>query len=258
MSQWIVLFNKETVEMARNFKWIWVPIVFILIAVKEPLTAFYLPQILNSLGGLPEGAIIQLPVPSASEVLISILSQINTLGVLIIVLASMGIIAGERKSGVAGLILVKPVSYTAYITAKWAGAMLLLWISFFLGYVFSWYYVVILFDAVPFSDFFLSFILNGIWLSFVLTLTIFFNSLYKTPGAVGFVTLLAVILASIVTSVFSRWLDWSPAQLPSYTNQFLYSGIFSTEAIISTLITLGVIILLLAASIRIFMRKELA
>ncbi|MBY0124523.1 ABC transporter permease [Bacillus sp. S/N-304-OC-R1] len=258
MRQWQVLFNKEMVEMARNFKWIWVPIVFILIAVKEPLTLYYLPQILDSLGGLPDGAIIQLPVPSASEVLISILSQINTLGVLIIVLASMGIIAAERKSGVAGLILVKPVSYSAYITAKWAGAMLLLWISFFLAYVFSWYYVVILFEAVPFTDFILSFILNGIWLSFVLTLTIFFNALYKSPGAVGFVTLLTVIFVSLITNLFAKWLEWSPAQLPAYTSQFLFSGVFSTEAIISMILAIVAIVVLLAGSVQIFMRKELA
>ncbi|MEH7124793.1 ABC transporter permease subunit [Bacillus sp. JJ1773] len=258
MNQWVTLFNKEMVEMSRNFKWIWVPIVFILLAVKEPLTVYFMPQILDAVGGLPEGAIIQLPVPSASEVMVSILSQFNTLGVLVIVLTSMGMIAGERKSGVAGLILVKPVSYTSFITAKWAGAMLLLWVSFFAGYLASWYYVVILFEAVPFADFMQSFFLNGIWLSFVLTLTVLFNSIIKSPGAVGFVSLIVIILLSIFNTIFANWLDWSPVQLPAYTSQLLFYGGAPKETFPSLILSIVAIILMLAGSIRIFRKKELA
>ena len=111
MSQWLTLFQKEIFEMWRNFKWIWVPITFILLGVSEPLTSYYMKHILDSLGGLPEGAVIDIPTPTAGAVLASGLSQYTTLGVLIIVLSTMGIIAGERKSGVAAMILVKPVSY---------------------------------------------------------------------------------------------------------------------------------------------------
>ncbi|WNS73856.1 ABC transporter permease subunit [Bacillus sp. DTU_2020_1000418_1_SI_GHA_SEK_038] len=258
MSQWLTLFNKEMVEMSRNFKWVWVPLVFILLSVKEPLTLYYMPQILDAVGGLPEGAVIQLPVPSASEVMVAILSQFNTLGVLIIALTSMGIIAGERKSGVAGLILVKPVSYTSFITAKWAGALLLLWASYFAGYLASWYYVVILFEAVPFADFIQSFLLNGIWLSFVLTVTFLFNTIFKSPGAVGFVSLTAIILLSIINSIFANWLDWSPVQLPAYTSQLLFYGGAPKETLPALIVSIVSIFIMLAGSIHIFRKKELA
>ncbi|MBU8878781.1 ABC transporter permease [Bacillus sp. FJAT-29790] len=258
MSQWMTLFHKEVVEMSRNFKWIWVPIVFVLLAVKEPLTSYYMPQIIDSLGGLPEGAIIELPVPSAAEVLIAIQSQFNTLGVLVIVLTSMGIIAAERKSGVAGLILVKPVSYASFVTAKWAGAMLLLWISYFIGYLASWYYVVILFETVPFVDFFQSYLMNGIWLSFVLTITIFFNSFLKSPGAVGFISIAFVMILSIVSSSFSHLLEWSPSLLPSYTNNFLLAQEFPKEAFPAAILALVGIIALLTGCIAIFRKRELA
>ncbi|MBS4190864.1 ABC transporter permease [Bacillus sp. FJAT-49705] len=258
MNLWMVLFNKELVEMSRNFKWIWVPIVFILLAVKEPLTLYYMPQIIDALGGLPEGAVIELPVPSASEVLIAILGQFNTLGVLIIVLTSMGIIAAERKSGVAAIILVKPVSYASFVTAKWAAAMLLLWVSYFIGYVASWYYVVILFEAVPFIDFFQSFLLNGIWLSFVLTMTIFFNSFNKSPGVVGFITIAIIILLSVLSSSFSHWLQWSPSLLPTYTNTFLLSNEIPDNVLSAIIVAIIGMIVLLVCSISIFRRKELA
>ncbi|QED48268.1 ABC transporter permease [Cytobacillus dafuensis] len=258
MNQWMVLFNKELVEMSRNFKWIWVPIVFILLAVKEPLTLHYMPQIIDALGGLPEGAVIEIPVPSASEVLIAILGQFNTLGVLIIVLTSMGIIAAERKSGVAAIILVKPVSYASFVTSKWTAAMLLMWVSYFIGYVASWYYVVILFEAVPFIDFFQSFLLNGIWLSFVLTMTIFINSFNKSPGVVGFISIAIIILLSLLSSLFSRWIEWSPSLLPTYTSTFLLNNEIPDNVLSAVIVAIIGMIILLICSISIFRRKELA
>jgi ABC-2 type transport system permease protein len=257
MNQWMTLVNKELLEMARNFKWIWVPIVFILIAVTEPITAYYMPQIIDSLGNLPDGAVIELPVPSANEVLVASLSQYNTLGLLVIILTSMGIIAGERKIGVAGLILVKPVSYTAFVTAKWAGAMLLLWISYFIGYLVSWYYVVILFDAIPFIDFLQSFLIYGLWLSFVLTITVFFNSFLKSPGAAGFLSMAAVIVLSVISGTFSKWFEWSPAQLLSYASTFIMGGSFSSDGWLAIILAIVGIGILLGSSIAIFRRREL-
>ncbi|MFO1444775.1 ABC transporter permease [Bacillus sp. Bva_UNVM-123] len=257
MNQWITLFNKEMLEMSRNFKWIWVPIVFILIAIQEPLTLYYLPQIIESFGGLPEGAVIEMPVPAASEVLVAILGQFNTLGILVIVLGSMGLIAAERKSGVAGLILVKPISYTSYVTSKWAGAMVLLWVSYFIGYIASWYYVVILFEMVPFADFFQSFILNGLWLSFVLTISIFFNSIFKSPGAVGFISIAVVIILSLISSTFSQWLKWSPSLMSSYTSLFLMNKQLPTETFPAVIVSLAAILILLVGSISILRKREL-
>ncbi|WP_102274918.1 ABC transporter permease [Cytobacillus massiliigabonensis] len=258
MNQWMTLLNKELLEMIRNFKWVWVPIVFILIAVTEPITAYYMPQIIDSLGNLPEGAVIELPVPSAEEVLVASLSQYNTLGLLVIILTSMGMIAGERKSGVAGLILVKPVSYMAFVTAKWAGAMLLLWISYFIGYFVSWYYVSILFDTIPFLDFIQSFFIYGLWLSFVLTITVFFNSFLKSPGAVGFLSFAAVILLIVISGTFSKWFEWSPAQLLSYASTCIMTGSISSEAWSAIILSAFGMCLLIGGSIAIFRRRELA
>lgn len=257
MNQWMTLFKKELLEMARNFKWIWVPIVFILLAAKEPLTLYYMPQIIDSLGGLPEGAVFQMPVPSAAEVLVAVLGQFNTLGVLIIVLITMGIISAERKSGVASLILVKPVSYTSYVTAKWAGALLLLWSAYFIGYLVSWYYVVILFETVPFADFFQSFMINGIWLSFVLTISIFYNSLFKSPGAVGFLSIATVIILSFMSSAFSQWVTWSPPMLSTYTNLLLMNQKLPNEVIPTMIVSFVIMLAMLVGSIAILRKREL-
>jgi ABC-2 type transport system permease protein len=170
----------------------------------------------------------------------------------------MGVISGERKSGVAGIILVKPVAFSAFITAKWAAALLLIWISYFIGFIASWYYVGILFEWIPFGDFIYVYLTYGVWLSFVLTITVFFNTLFKSPGVVGFCAIATVIVVSLVSGSLSHVLEWSPAQLSSYSREFLVTASFPEAALPAILLALGGILLLLIGSVLIFRRKELA
>ncbi|MFJ7725710.1 ABC transporter permease [Neobacillus sp. NPDC097160] len=258
MSQWMTLLQKEIVEMWRNFKWIWVPITFILIGVQQPITTYYMPQILDLAGGLPEGAVIKIPTPSAGEVLIQGLGQYTTLGVLIIVLSTMGILAAERKSGVAAMILVKPVSYRSFVTAKWAGGVLLVWFSFLIGYLATWYYTGILFEWIPIEDFFQSFFFYGLWLTVILTITIFFSASLLTPGIAGFSSLAVVIVVNLVSSTISNLLEWSPSQLTGYAGEILLGKGISDDTLPASIIAAGCIVILLALSVVIFKKKELA
>jgi ABC-2 type transport system permease protein len=258
MSQWLTLLQKEMLESWRNFKWIWVPITFILIGVQIPITDYYLPQIIDSLGGMPKGAVINIPTPSAGEVLVQSLGQYTTIGVLIIVLSTMGIIAAERKSGVAAMILVKSVSYRSYVTAKWFGSLILMWFSFFIGYAATWYYTGILFKWVPAADFFQSFFIYGLWLTVILTITVFFSAALLSPGIAGFVSLAVIIVLSLVTSSLSHWLEWSPAQLGTYASEILLSKGISDYLLPTSLLAGLLLVILLVLSIVIFRKKELA
>ncbi|WP_419886873.1 ABC transporter permease [Neobacillus niacini] len=258
MSQWMTLFQKEIIEMWRNFKWIWVPITFILLGVSEPLTSYYLPQIIKSVGGLPEGAVFEIPTPTAGAVLASGLSQYSTIGVLVIVLGTMGIIAGERKSGVAAMILVKPVSYLSYVTSKWAGSLFLVWISLFIGYLSTWYYTGQLFDWVPIGEFFQSFVLYGLWLTLIVTVTVFFSSALLSPGVAGFISLALALAVSIASGALSHLLEWSPSQLTSYAGALLTAGELPDDTLPASLVALVLILIFLLFSVFVFKRKELA
>lgn len=258
MSQWMTLLQKEVLEMWRNFKWIWVPITFILLGVSEPLTSYYMPQIIDSLGGLPEGTIIDIPEPTAAEVLGAGLSQYSTLGVLIIVFGTMGIIAAERKSGVAAMILVKPVSYLSYVTSKWAGSLLLVWVSLLIGYLSTWYYTGLLFGWVPIKEFLQSFWLYGLWLTVILTVTVFFSAALMSPGLAGFISSALVLVCSIISGSLSHLLKWSPSQLTQYAAQLLVTGEVPDYTMGASLLAAAIIFLLLIASTLVFKKKELA
>lgn len=258
MSQWMTLFNKEILEMTRNYKWIWVPITFILLGVMDPLTSYYMPQIIEAAGGLPEGTKIEIPKPTANEVLIMSMGEYQTAGVLIIVLSLMGSIAGERKSGVAQLILVKPVSYFSYITSKWASALMLFIVSLLLGLLASWYYTGVLFGYVPIGSLASAFALYSLWLAFVVTLILFFSAVTKQPGIAATISLAVVFIFSMVTGAFAHLLEWSPAQLFTYASEILVTDSIPELAWPTIGITIFMVVMFLSAAVFLFKRQELA
>ncbi|WP_053219236.1 ABC transporter permease [Virgibacillus senegalensis] len=257
MTQWTVLYRKEMMEMVRNYKILWIPIVFILLGVMQPVSSYYMPEILDTFGGLPEGTIFEMPTPTGEEVLMNVLSNYGMLGVLILVLSAMGVVSAERQSGVAGMVMIKPVLYSAYILSKWAGLLTITVISLFIGYVASWYYTSLLIEAVAFERIFQSGVIYSIWLVFVVTLTLFFSTILKGNGSVAFVTIFVVFSISTVTSILGKHMKWSPAMITEHTGQVLLSGELDTSFLLAFITTIAIIIVILVSTIQIFKQKEL-
>ncbi|WP_077702753.1 ABC transporter permease [Virgibacillus dokdonensis] len=255
-----VLFKKEVLENWRNKKWIWVPLVFILLAIMDPITNYYLPEILESVGGLGDGAVIELPTFSPADAIMMSVSQYSTLGVLVIVLLSMGIISGERKSGVIELVLVKPVSYTKFVLAKWLSLLLLVFAAFIIGMTASWYYTNILYGEITFSMLLAVIFYYGLWLLLVCTVSIFFNTVTQSPGIVAFATIGTTAVISLVTSLLGTRLAWSPTNLSVYIQELLVTGDVSSELMYTTIISIVLIALILLASFyrfnRTFIRRN--
>ncbi|MDQ0209309.1 ABC transporter permease [Alkalicoccobacillus murimartini] len=257
MRQWTVLYRKELTEMARNYKLLWIPIVFILLGVMQPVSSYYMQEILDTFGGLPEGTILEMPTPTGVEVLMQVLSNYGMFGVLILVLSAMGVVSAERQSGVAGMIMIKPVPYSSYIVSKWAGLVTITLISLFTGYAASWYYTNVLIETVPFELIFQSVVIYSIWLVFVVTLTLFFSTIMKGNGSVAFVTIFVVFALSTVTSILGKNMKWSPATMIEHTGQTLLSGEVDASFLLAFMTTIAMIIVVLISSIQIFKRKEL-
>lgn len=256
--QWITLFQKELIENLRNFKWVWVPLVIILISIMDPITSYYLPQIIDVVGGMPEGTKIELPEYRPSDIVMMSLSQISLIGVAVIVLMSMGTISGERKSGVSELVLVKPVSYANYITAKWASLLLIVLVSLFLGMLACWYYINLLFGELSFGMLLQIIFFYGLWLALVVSLSIFYNTLFKVPGLVAFLTIATILLMKLVTTIFAHLLEWSPNNISGYIHQLLISGSVSSELVGAAVVAIIMVVLLVLGSTFAFKSREMA
>jgi len=215
----------------------------------DPITNYFLPEIIESVGNLPEGAVIELPTPTTSEALMMSLEQLGTLGILIIVLTFMGTIANERKSGVAELILTKPVRYAYYVSAKWVSWNLLIWVSLLIAFFINWYYIQILYGDVAIILVLKIVFFYGLWMSFVITVTIFYNTLFISQGIVAFMSLGTVILLHLFSAIFINRFTWLPNNISEHIYLLVESNSLPDKLVTTSLVTVGLIIGLLLLSI---------
>lgn len=247
MRQWAILYNKEMVEMWRNYKWIWVPLVFLILGIMQPLSTYFMPEILEAAGGLPEGTVIEIPLPSGEQVMAQTLSQFGVMGMLILVLSMMSVVSGELNGGVAELIFVKPVTFVQFIMAKWAGMITLITAAFVLSYMGAWYYTEQLIGQVAFDFVLRSLLIYWLWLVFVVSVTLLMSTWFRSFGATAFITLGFIVLLTVLTNFFTNILAWSPGRLPQFAVLDLqdYSADVPLLAVVvTTIVCIGGCILL--------------
>ncbi|MFD0672667.1 ABC transporter permease [Cohnella sp. GCM10027633] len=229
MRQWLVLLGKEWLEMVRSFRILWMPISFIVLGASQPIMDYFMKDILANAGNLPEGAIIQIPVPKPFEVMAGALQQYGVIGMLLIALTSMGALSNERSSGTAAMILVKPVSFTSFVMAKWTAILLLATGSFLLGYGAAWYYTYTLFDVVEWQGVLQSGMLFILWIALIGTLTLLFSALLRSAAAAAFCALAAAVVFTTLSGTLPYEQSWNPGRLPGLAAEILNPSVHSVS-----------------------------
>lgn len=252
----LVLYKKELFAFWRSSKWLWLPIVFVLLGVMQPITIYYMPEILKATGGLPEGAVFELPTPSGAEVMAGVLSQYNTIGIVIIVAAVMGTIHTDRQRGTMSLIMSRPVSAWQYLISKWSAELTIMFVSLFVSYGLSVYYTQLLFSHIPIDLLVKSFFIYFIWVSFIITVTLLCSLLFKQIGAVMAVSIIVVALLSLLDDFLEKYMKWSPSLLSTQASSLLVEGGLFDYFWINIVSSLGIMIALLFIMTFIFNKQE--
>ncbi|KXH83774.1 ABC transporter permease [Sporosarcina sp. HYO08] len=243
-----VLLLKEWREMVRSFKLLWIPLVFIFFGILEPITNYYLPEIMKTVGNLPEGAEFTWPELQGKDIFVSLSGQYQFIGILMIVLAFMGTIAGERKSGTATLLYVRPLSFTSYFFSKWLVINAVLVASVWLGFSANWYYVHILYDAVEPKQA-LAFIMTySLWIVFATTTVLMFSAWLPTGGTAFAGIFLLVFYPFIDTTIGAYW-KVSPWKLPTYASDWFDPTLDRSHLWMSGGVTLLLIVLFIVFGI---------
>ena len=208
--QLLALTKKEFLEALHNYKLIIVPIVFILLAALQPITFYYLPDIMK-LATFSEGAIIQIPIPTPAETIYTIYGQLTQVGLIIIILISMGAISNEIKSGVAETILIKPIRRSSYLLSKWALYFTLTIISFSFGVLVGKYYTTALIGESEWLPLIQSSGVMILYLLIFVAINLLLSTILKSSIAAGGITILLTIIFSLIASFSLKF--WF---LPSY------------------------------------------
>ncbi len=211
-----VLLKKEFVHLWRSNKVIWLPAVFIILSVMQPLTLYFMEDIMEMSGSLPEGAVIEMPLPSPEEVMMSVLSQLNTIGLLLVIVSIMNIINEERKNGSLVYILVRPVNVLQLVLAKFLAHGIVIVSSFILGYMAAFYYTDLLFGQLQLTFILTSMLLYSMYLLFIIAVVVLASSISDSNGFIAIGTAVFIGLLSLLGGWFPDQMAWSPVQLTGY------------------------------------------
>ncbi|WP_252501651.1 ABC transporter permease [Sporosarcina sp. Marseille-Q4943] len=253
MSNLNVLLRKEWRENIRSFKLYWIPIVFIIFGALEPITNHYLPEIMKSIGNLPEGSEFAWPEFRGEDIFVSLMSQYQMIGILVIILAFMGSISGERKNGTATLLYVRPMSFGQYFLSKWIVVNGIVLGSVWLGFLAAWYYIRILFNSVAAGEVFAFVGIYSLWLVFAVTVVLALSAWLPT-GAVAGLSILVLIVFQIIDGVVGTYWTVSPWKLSAYApNAF---GTFAEQSAYWMSVGLTVALIALLVLFGMYMAKR--
>jgi ABC-2 type transport system permease protein len=203
MSAFRILLGKELLESWRTFR---LPIVlglFVFVGLTSPLTARFLPEIIEMAGGGQLG-VIELPTPTTADAVDQLVKNTAQFGALAAILLSMGLVAGEKDRGTAAFILAKPVRRGAFLGAKLVAVGLVLAAGTAVAVVVGWIYTAILFEPVPVAGWVALAIL--VWLVLFAWASLTFLGSVLTgsslaAGGIGFVALLVLGIVAALPNV---------------------------------------------------------
>lgn len=224
MNQLGILMKKEWRENVRNYKLFWIPAVFILLGIMEPVSNYFLPQILDSVGNLPEGTVMEFPTPEPEQLMVAIMGQYQLLGLLVLVLAYMGTIAGERKSGTATLMYARPLSFSAYFLSKWIMASIIALLSIWLGFLAGYYYTYLLFGSIEASELMQFASTYSLWILMVISIVLAASALMPNSGLTAALSLAIIIISQLIDGLLGTYWTVSPLKIPVYAAAWLENG----------------------------------
>lgn len=254
MSQFNVFFVKELRESWRSFKFLWIPLVFILLGVSDPVMNYFMEDILKAVGNVPEGFEKMMPDYEPVDLIYATTGQFQSIGLIVLIAAFAGSISRERQNGTATLLYVRPVAYRTLFLSKWAVASIVSIISAVAGYGASMYYTAILYGTVNPLSFMKMLGTYIIWILFVMAVTIAMSAAFHTTIA----TTLSIIIISvglIIDSLIGSFWAVSPWKLATYGVMFISGGQDAQDYLLTLSFTIGLTIIFIAIGI-LFSKKN--
>ncbi len=193
------LLRKELLEQWRTTRLPLVATVFLLVGLSSPLLARFTPEILKAVGG--DQFQIVLPTPTAADAYDQLAKNLGQFGALIAVLLAMGSVATEKERGTAAMILVKPVSRSAFLVAKLVAIAVTLGIATAVAGAGAWFYTWVLFEPLSITGFAGALLLQWLALVTYAAITFLGSTLTRSALAAAGLGVAAFIVLGILSIV---------------------------------------------------------
>ncbi len=196
----MILLKKELMEQMRTYKILIVGAVFLFFGLMSPLTAKFMPDIVEMVG-VARNISLQLPEPTVSDAHAQYIKNISQLCTFILIFIFMGSVAQEKEKRSVEFLLVKPVKRTTFIAAKYVSHAILVWFGITVSFLIGSLYIAILFgnfDLVPFIK------VNAILFLYIVvttSATICFSTILKSQVGAGIAAFVAWIILSLASNI---------------------------------------------------------
>src|SRR5205807_7488628 len=115
-----VLLRKELLEEWRSGRLMVLGVVFLAAGITSPLLARYTPELLQKMSTSSLQVIAE--KPTTKDAIDQVVGNVGGLiGSITVILMTMGALAGEMSGGTAALVLSKPATRPAFLSAKVIG-----------------------------------------------------------------------------------------------------------------------------------------
>lgn len=195
----LALVCKELMEQWRARRLLVLGATFLFFGLLGPIAAKLMPELIKLAGASAPGIIIQVPPPSLQDAIAQYIKNLSQILPLVVLLATMGSVAGEKERGTLPMVLAKPVGRGTVLAAKYAGLVVTLVVAQLLGAVAAYYYTQVLFGGLGLGAFVQMNLVAGLYLLVVLSLSFLASTLMRSTagaGALSFGLWVLVLVAS--------------------------------------------------------------
>ncbi len=206
MSAFMTLLRKELRESWRTRRLPVVLVLFAIVGLISPLTARYLPEILE----LAFRDELEVPIPPSTiaDAVYQLQNNLAQFGGLTAIVLAMGLVATEKERGTAAFVLVKPASRGAFLAAKLASLGIVMAMAVALATVLAWAYTAVLFEPLPAPGWAALAVLAWLALMAWGSITFLASTVTGSAMAAAGVGIAAILGLSIVAAIpqLGRWL----------------------------------------------------
>lgn len=220
MNGFSVLTWKELREAVRTYRGLIVTVVFLINGLSGPLLTYYLPDIIRSSTNNQHLHIV-VGKQTALDAMTSYVGSATQLPVLVVILVAMGRIADERRTGIASLILYRPVSRAAYLLSKATAEGGMVTLALTLGAAAAFYYTALLFSGARLVPFVL--INVGVLLIAldVLALTLLCSALLRSSVGAGGAAFVLYVIYGTAPRFWQPLADSLPAAITGHATELV-------------------------------------
>jgi ABC-2 type transport system permease protein len=252
MRGFAVLLKKEITEQWRTGRLPVVAVIFLLFGLASPVLAKYTPDIVKLAASSID---IKVPTPTIKDAVDQLIKNLNQVGVLIAILLAMGSVAGEKESGTAAFVLVKPVGRFAFLAAKFSGLALTMAAAVLLGGLAAYLYTDLLFAPLSVLGFGAACLVILLGLLEIAAVTFLGSTLVRSSIPAAASGLVAVVVAGIVSSL-PRVSQFTPCGLNELASDLALQHV-GTGWDWPVIANAGFVVVAVAASWLVFRRQEI-